>query len=68
MRRIVEVVVVITFQSTPPAWGATPVPLPGVAMVMRFQSTPPAWGATAMDSMAACSLVFQSTPPAWGAT
>ena len=34
-----------TFQSTPPAWGATffgiPTGVPGI-----FQSTPPAWGAT----------------------
>ncbi len=35
-----------SFQSTPPAWGATPTPNTFKTRVTTFQSTPPAWGAT----------------------
>jgi len=35
------------FQSTPPAWGATPLAHDSALYLMLFQSTPPAWGATA---------------------
>ena len=56
-----------SFQSTPPARGATAFhALPAAACV--FQSTPPARGATYTRRLYAKGLEFQSTPPARGAT
>ena len=56
-----------TFQSTPPARGATPAE---VVFPVRctFQSTPPARGATITFSRTVWIPSFQSTPPARGAT
>ena len=56
-----------TFQSTPPAWGAT---TPSIyrSTGSSFQSTPPAWGATYSYALSEDMARFQSTPPAWGAT
>ena len=58
----------LIFQSTLPAWGATPMSVVAVVASARFQSTLPAWGATAYDDMIYLAKSFQSTLPAWGAT
>ena len=55
------------FQSTRPAWGATPVPKPCLTQRL-FQSTRPAWGATTVITISCMPVTFQSTRPAWGAT
>ena len=56
-----------TFQSTPPARGATTNVLDGVGIAV-FQSTPPARGATFFVVIFYKCAGFQSTPPARGAT
>ena len=57
-----------SFQSTPPARGATSRRFAGIKNC-AFQSTPPARGATAYPvRKRAFAQVFQSTPPARGAT
>ena len=55
------------FQSTLPAWGATPIGAL-TSQLCAFQSTLPAWGATWRFSVLAPDNKFQSTLPAWGAT
>ncbi len=63
-----QATLLLSFQSTPPARGATPAAL-SVSKVMAFQSTPPARGATYIRSARlAFDTMFQSTPPARGAT
>ena len=57
-----------TFQSTPPAWGATGCTVT-VCSFGSFQSTLPAWGATSWSMRFFPEIrTFQSTLPAWGAT
>ena len=58
----------ITFQSTPPARGATRNDQQANMDGVVFQSTPPARGATSQQTRRFSLLVFQSTPPARGAT
>ena len=59
----------LTFQSTPPARGATSGCTGLADGIARFQSTPPARGATATEmSYLLAATSFQSTPPARGAT
>ena len=57
-----------TFQSTPPARGATQDGQYSGQHHAKFQSTPPARGATMIWMIRQVELVFQSTPPARGAT
>ena len=57
----------LPFQSTLPARGATPL-LRQARRARRFQSTLPARGATRADSYIICTIKFQSTLPARGAT
>ena len=57
-----------TFQSTPPARGATPGSCWSVLETLLFQSTPPARGATSSMETWTRWRLFQSTPPARGAT
>ena len=54
-----------SFQSTPPARGATEYP-PALQGCASFQSTPPARGATSNSGKTAPSESFQSTPPRGG--
>ena len=66
--RSVNVMFVITFQSTHPVWGATQHPSPNVEP-LSFQSTHPVWGATdTVIETLADNIQFQSTHPVWGAT
>ena len=58
---------ILTFQSTPPARGATEQGLV-LGCKGKFQSTPPARGATSPCLTTCRSVLFQSTPPARGAT
>ena len=55
------------FQSTLPAWGATPSADCSFRR-SQFQSTLPAWGATPCIARDRRLCRFQSTLPAWGAT
>ena len=57
-----------SFQSTPPARGATAYPDATVTGQNQFQSTPPARGATVTLRHFGTMARFQSTPPARGAT
>ena len=67
-RRFAGTDIFTTFQSTPPARGATV--LCGILfmLIIQFQSTPPARGATSKNFIQVSRLIFQSTPPARGAT
>ena len=56
------------FQSTPPAWGATPIMWPICSDNFRFNPRPPRGGRHANVLLQPSVIVFQSTPPAWGAT
>ena len=58
----------LVFQSTLPAWGATPIIIPCSTKDLVFQSTLPAWGATRIWVNSQFLTKFQSTLPAWGAT
>ena len=58
----------IVFQSTPPAKGATSEGSICNRQYVVFQSTPPATGATRPSTCQDTSGRFQSTPPAKGAT
>ena len=63
-----DTVLMMAFQSTLPAWGATRLKCL-CEHKEWFQSTLPAWGATFSTWQATSSLNrFQSTLPAWGAT
>ena len=59
--------IVCGFQSTLPAWGATPSADCSFRR-SQFQSTLPAWGATPCIARDRRLCRFQSTLPAWGAT
>ena len=60
--------VILIFQSTLPAWGAT-VDCLTLSNTKLFQSPLPAWGATIRRSeLTRNHRRFQSTLPAWGAT
>ena len=59
----------VLFQSTPPARGATYLPVLDGFHAPLFQSTPPARGATTTEAkIFHAAPLFQSTPPARGAT
>ncbi len=59
--------IIIIFQPTPPAQGATGL-YRRSAGCRKFQPTPPAQGATSSHNIATCCKKFQPTPPAQGAT
>jgi len=56
------------FQSTPPAWGATPDLIVPTGLAICFNPRPPRGGRPQPPFGLAANLGFQSTPPAWGAT
>ena len=56
------------FQSTPPAWGATPINPSWTAPPQCFNPRPPRGGRRARCTSNTGCITFQSTPPAWGAT
>ena len=59
---------ILRFQSTPPAWGAT-IALNGqFAFQKHFNPRPPHGERRRAPPIAIRNLPFQSTPPAWGAT
>ena len=60
--------VLLQFQSTPPAWGATILLVPLILMKIHFNPRPPHGERRLRFLMRTAPLVFQSTPPAWGAT
>ena len=57
----------IEFQSTPPVWAETLIPL-AVCSSSPFQSTPPVWAETLPWAGLGVTRLFQSTPPVWAET
>ena len=58
----------IQFQSTPPAWGATPAPPAHAGQYAVSIHAPRVGGDIALLGFESNHIPFQSTPPAWGAT
>ena len=57
-----------SFQSTPPAWGATVRVLQDALRPIVSIHAPRVGGDGTVVVSVSVSLLFQSTPPAWGAT